>query len=65
MLIVRGTGYIELNDRREYFEVRRDTFTSSLTKKHTIVASTDTVLYEASTPFLEDTTRVKDFYPVR
>jgi len=64
MLIVRGTGYIEFDDRREYFEVG-DTIHIKPYEKHTIVASTDTVLYEASTPFLEDTTRVKDFYPVR
>jgi len=64
MLIVRGTGYIEFDDRREYFEVG-DTIHIKPYEKHTIVASTDTVLYEASTPFLEDTTRVKDFYPIR
>ena len=64
MLMVRGTGYIEFDDRREYFEVG-DTIHIKPYEKHTIVASTDTVLYEASTPFLEDTTRVKDFYPVR
>jgi mannose-6-phosphate isomerase-like protein (cupin superfamily) len=64
MLIVRGTGYIEFDDRKEYFEVG-DTIHIRPYEKHTIVASTDTILYEASTPFLEDTTRVKDFYPVR
>ena len=64
MLIVRGTGYIEFDDRREYFEAG-DTIHIKPYEKHTIVASTDTILYEASTPFLDDTTRVKDFYPVR
>jgi mannose-6-phosphate isomerase-like protein (cupin superfamily) len=64
MLIVRGTGYIEFDDRREYFDVG-DTIHIKPYEKHTIVASTDTTLFEASTPFLEDTTRVKDFYPVR
>jgi mannose-6-phosphate isomerase-like protein (cupin superfamily) len=64
MLIVRGTGFIEFDDRREYFDVG-DTIHIRPYKKHTIVANTDTVLFEASTPFLEDTTRVKDFYPVR
>jgi NDP-sugar pyrophosphorylase family protein len=64
MLIVRGTGYIEFDNRREYFETG-DTIRIKPYEKHTIVASTDTILYEASTPFLDDTTRVKDFYPVR
>jgi len=64
MFIVRGTGYIEFDDRREYFEAE-DTIHIKPYEKHTIVASTDTILYEASTPFLDDTTRVKDFYPVR
>jgi len=64
MLIARGTGYIEFDDRRVYFEAG-DTIRIKPYEKHTIVANTDTLLYEASTPFLEDTTRVKDFYPVR
>jgi mannose-6-phosphate isomerase-like protein (cupin superfamily) len=64
MLIVRGTGFIEFDDRKEYFDVG-DTIHIRPYEKHTIVASTDTILFEASTPFLEDTTRVKDFYPVR
>ncbi|MGZ4880658.1 MAG: glucose-1-phosphate adenylyltransferase [Halobacteriota archaeon] len=64
MLIMRGTGYIEFEDRREYFETS-DTIHIKPYERHTIVASSDTVLYEASTPFLDDTTRVKDFYPIR
>ncbi len=64
MLIMRGTGYIEFDDRKEYFEIG-DTIHIKPYERHTIVASTDTVLYEASTPFLDDTTRVKDFYPIR
>ncbi len=64
MLITRGTGFIQFEDRREYFEVG-DTIHIRPYDRHTIVASTDTILYEASTPFLEDTTRVKDYYPVR
>jgi len=38
MLIVRGTGYIEFDDRREYFEVG-DTIHIKPYEKHTIVAS--------------------------
>jgi NDP-sugar pyrophosphorylase family protein len=64
MLIMQGTGYIEFDARKEYFETG-DTIHIKPYEKHTIVASTDTVLYEASTPFLDDTTRVKDFYPIR
>jgi mannose-6-phosphate isomerase-like protein (cupin superfamily) len=64
MLIMQGTGYIEFDDRKEYFEPG-DTIHIKPYEKHTIVASTDTILYEASTPFLDDTTRVKDFYPIR
>jgi mannose-6-phosphate isomerase-like protein (cupin superfamily) len=64
MLIMRGTGYIEFEGRREYFETG-DTIHIKPHETHTIVASTDTILYEASTPFLDDTTRVKDFYSVR
>jgi len=64
MLIMQGTGYIEFDDRKEYFETG-DTIHIKPYERHTIVASRDTVLYEASTPFLDDTTRVKDFYPIR
>jgi len=64
MLIMQGTGYIEFDDRKEYFETG-DTIHIKPYERHTIVASIDTVLYEASTPFLDDTTRVKDFYPIR
>jgi len=64
MLIMQGTGYIEFDDRKEYFETG-ETIHIKPYERHTIVASTDTILYEASTPFLDDTTRVKDFYPIR
>ena len=64
MLIMQGTGYIQFEDRREYF-ITGDTVHIKPNERHTIVASTNTVLYEVSTPFLEDTTRVKDYYPVR
>lgn len=64
MLILRGDGFIQFDDRKEYFNAG-DTIRIKPYEKHTIVANTDTILYEASTPFLEDTTRVKDFYPVR
>jgi len=64
MFVTRGTGYIEFEDRRAHFE-KEDTIHVKPFERHTIVASTDTVLFEASTPFLEDTTRVKDYYPAR
>ncbi len=64
MLIIQGTGYIQFENRREYF-VTGDTIHIKPNERHTIVASTNTVLHEVSTPFLEDTTRVKDYYTVR
>jgi mannose-6-phosphate isomerase-like protein (cupin superfamily) len=64
MLITQGTGYIQFEDRKEYF-IAGDTVHIKPNERHTIVASTNTVLYEVSTPFLEDTTRVKDYYSVR
>jgi mannose-6-phosphate isomerase-like protein (cupin superfamily) len=64
MLILRGDGFIQFDDRKEYFSTG-DTIRIKPYEKHTIVANADTILYEASTPFLEDTTRVKDFYAVR
>jgi mannose-6-phosphate isomerase-like protein (cupin superfamily) len=64
MLILRGDGFIQFDNRKEYFNAG-ETIRIKPNEKHTIVANTDTILYEASTPFLEDTTRVKDFYPVR
>jgi len=61
MYIVSGAGYIEFEDRKEYFG-KNETIRIEPKKPHSIVAMENTVLHEVSTPHLEDTVRLKDFY---
>ena len=61
MYIVNGAGYIEFEDRKEYFG-KNETIRIEPKKPHSIVAMENTVLHEVSTPHLEDTIRLKDFY---
>ncbi|MBZ9570693.1 cupin domain-containing protein [Methanobrevibacter sp. TMH8] len=61
MYIISGAGYIEFNDKKEYFS-KNDTIRIEPNKKHSIVATENTVLHEVSTPYLDDTIRVNDFY---
>ena len=61
MYIVSGSGYIEFEDRKEYFG-KNDTVRIEPGKPHSIVAMENTVLHEVSTPHLNDTIRVNDFY---
>ncbi|MDR2831176.1 MAG: NTP transferase domain-containing protein [Methanobrevibacter sp.] len=61
MYILKGAGYIEFEDRKEYFD-KNDIITIEPYQKHTIVARENTILHEISTPYLNDTTRVKDYY---
>jgi len=61
MYIVNGAGYIEFEDRKEYFG-KNETIRIEPKKPHSIVAMENTVLHEVSTPHLEDTVRLKDFY---
>lgn len=61
MYIVSGSGYIEFEDRKEYFG-KNDTIRIEPGKPHSIVAMENTVLHEVSTPHLNDTIRVNDFY---
>ncbi len=61
MYIVSGAGYIEFEDKKEYFG-KNETIRIEPKKPHSIVAMENTVLHEVSTPHLEDTVRVKDFY---
>ena len=61
MYIVSGAGYIEFKDRKEYFG-KNETIRIEPKKPHSIVAMENTVLHEVSTPHLEDTVRLKDFY---
>lgn len=61
MYIIDGAGYIEFEDHKEYFG-RNDTIRIQPTVPHTIVATENTVLHEVSTPHIDDTVRIKDFY---
>lgn len=61
MYILSGAGYIEFEDRKEYFGPN-DSIRIKPEVVHSIVATENTVLHEVSTPFLDDTVRVKDLY---
>lgn len=64
MYIVSGAGYIEFEERKEYFG-KNDTIRIEPEEVHSIVSTENTVLHEISTPHLDDTIRVKDYYKVR
>ena len=61
MYILSGAGYIEFEDKKEYFS-KNDSIRIEPGVKHTIVALENTILHEVSTPYLDDTIRVDDFY---
>jgi NDP-sugar pyrophosphorylase family protein len=61
MYIVSGRGYIEFKDKKEFFS-KNDTVRIEPGRPHSIVATENTVLHEVSTPHLDDTIRIKDFY---
>ena len=61
MYIISGAGYIEFEDRKEYFG-KNDSIRITPGVVHSIVATENTVLHEVSTPYLDDTIRVKDYY---
>lgn len=61
MYILSGSGYVEFEDKKEYFS-KNDTISIKLGIIHSIVALENTILHEVSTPFLDDTFRIKDFY---
>ena len=61
MYIISGAGYIEFNDKKEYFG-KNDTIRIEPHIEHSIVATENTVLHEVSTPYLNDTIRINDFY---
>jgi mannose-6-phosphate isomerase-like protein (cupin superfamily) len=61
MYIISGAGYIEFNDKKEYFG-KNDTIRIEPYEQHSIVATENTILHEVSTPYLDDTIRVKDYY---
>jgi NDP-sugar pyrophosphorylase family protein len=64
MYILSGAGYIEFEDRKEYFG-KNDTIRIKPLQNHTIVAMENTVLHEISTPHPDDTVRIKDYYDIR
>ena len=61
MYIISGAGYIEFEDRKEYFG-KNDTVRIEPRESHSIVAMENTILHEVSTPHLDDTIRVNDYY---
>ena len=61
MYILSGAGFIEFEDKKEYFGPN-DSVRIKPGVVHSIVATENTVLHEVSTPFLDDTVRVKDLY---
>ena len=61
MYIISGAGYIEFEDRKEYFG-KNDTIRIEPEQPHSIVAMENTVLHEVSTPHLDDTVRINDYY---
>ncbi|HOQ20571.1 MAG TPA: sugar phosphate nucleotidyltransferase [Methanothermobacter sp.] len=61
MYIIKGSGYIEFEDKKEYFS-KNDTIRIEPRTPHSIVAMENTLLQEVSTPHPEDTIRIKDFY---
>ena len=64
MYILSGIGYIEFEDHKEFFQ-KDDSIRIEPNVPHTIVATENTILHEVSTPHLEDTVRIKDYYKVR
>lgn len=61
MYILSGAGYIEFEDKKEYFGPN-DSIRIKPNIVHSIVATENTILHEVSTPYLEDTIRVNDYY---
>ena len=61
MYILSGAGYIEFEDHKEFFS-KNDSIRIKPGVIHTIVATENTVLHEVSTPYLDDTIRVEDYY---
>lgn len=64
MYILSGAGYIEFEDQKKYFG-KNDTIRIKPKENHSIVAMENTILHEISTPHLNDSVRIKDFYTAR
>lgn len=61
MYILSGSGYIEFEDKKEYFS-KKDSIRIQPGVVHSIVATENTLLHEVSTPYLEDTVCIEDYY---
>lgn len=61
MYIISGSGYIKFKDEKKYFG-KNDSIRIKPNIPHSIVAMENVILHEVSTPYLEDTIRIKDFY---
>ncbi|MEA1993512.1 MAG: sugar phosphate nucleotidyltransferase [Euryarchaeota archaeon] len=61
MYIVRGRGYIQFENEKKHFTVN-DTLRIKPNVLHSIVALENTIIHEVSTPHLNDTIRIKDYY---
>ena len=61
MYILSGSGYIKFEDRKEYFS-KNDSIRIQPGVVHSIVATENTLLHEVSTPYLDDTVYIEDYY---
>ena len=61
MYILSGSGYIEFEDRKEYFS-KDDSIRIQPGVVHSIVANENTLLHEVSTAYLDDTVCIEDYY---
>jgi NDP-sugar pyrophosphorylase family protein len=61
MYILSGSGYIEFEDKKEYFS-KNDSIRIQPGVVHSIVATENSLLHEVSTPYLEDTVCIEDYY---
>jgi len=62
MYVNKGRGYIKFDDHVVYYS-KNDKIHIEPKTPHSIVALENTLLYEFSTPHIDDTTRIEDFYP--
>jgi NDP-sugar pyrophosphorylase family protein len=62
--IISGTGYVEVEERKEEFKTG-SVIPIKTGTPHTIVATENTLIKEVSTPHPDDVVRIKDYYEVR
>lgn len=61
LYVMSGSIYVEFKKGKEYHG-RNDTIRIKPNTPHTIAALENSIVHEVSTPHLDDTTRIKDFY---